>query len=1109
MFLRLFLLSSCLNCLVVSLRATSEPPSLVIPATHGSLVANIAFSPDSRWVLTGTSEGHLKLWDLASHTQARDASLGRPGFEKLVAILPRNGTQFYVVITRHIMVVETPSLRVLATIESQREIQSARASPDGEKLWLGGREEKKQYVLMLRRARFPLRTVMERTIDGAVADDWAVPDISPNGDFALAVNGPETEPYLLRLSDSTVLRSFSLPDSGKGMHRYAIGWTNDNRIAYSQVKNGTLNQIDVLNLDDFSVEATKTLSIDSIYSNFDPAPTLGPGTMLFASTGQLVFFDGHAWEGPFDIGQHPAITRAVSPDGRFVVIGTSEGEIGSASAYFVRSFDRANGVLSKPWSPPGISADVLAGSSRGDAFFFSDGRERSALVKFDSSGLHLSRIDAPRCFDARFSPKGDSLTFNRGSYDNRASIEIEVDHLTSQIHPMPRQYQGRGGEGNLILSPSGKLAADIHPSSPVEIYEPQTGTILATYPTGKYGYGQTTGSGAFSPDDSLFVYFTADAEGSTVRCVDLKTGETRWTKPKINYAFATFQFTPDGKKILALGIHWAPWLFVFDAATGEKLEENFLPYCEYSARAVFSPDGTQVYLPNGKDILVVDCATHQTVKVLSDPIQSAERLTLLGANRLVSSGADNAIRIWDLPSGTELGTLSFSGDLRDWAWLHPSGRFEATSGFQEQMYFMQGGLKVPLSAYSEAYYTPGLIAQAMAGQPVEAPTIEIKDLIQPPSISLTLAGANVAQPVDGKVSLQVEQASLKLTAVSPEAMVAEMRLYQNGKLVESRTRNLTVEDDKDDNQLGRGGKMETLTVALVPGENVFRAVAINEQRTESKPAELTIVYDAPKNSGRTGGGLQLHVLVVGIDAYKNPKYTLNYAVADATAVKDAIEKNAGAIFSKVNVTALFDENVTRAKIVEAFDTIARESGPRDAFVFFYAGHGVKSSDAKPEFFIVPYDLTQLYGADDQLRTKAISSSELLNFSQKIPAQKQLYLLDACQSAGALAAVVKRGAAEEKAVAQLARASGTHWITASGTEQFATEFEKLGHGTFTYALLEAFNGKAKTGDGRLTVNSLKAWLETEVPELTKANKGTAQYPASYGFGQDFPVAVVGR
>lgn len=114
-------------------------------------------------------------------------------------------------------------------------------------------------------------------------------------------------------------------------------------------------------------------------------------------------------------------------------------------------------------------------------------------------------------------------------------------------------------------------------------------------------------------------------------------------------------------------------------------------------------------------------------------------------------------------------------------------------------------------------------------------------------------------------------------------------------------------------------------------------------------------------------------------------------------------------------------------------------------------------------------------------------------------------MDACQSAGVLTTLA-RGAAEEKAIAQLARSTGTHWLTASGSEQFATEFDELGHGVFTYVLLEALSGKADSGDHRVTVNELKAYLESRVPEVSEKYRGNPQYPSSYGFGQDFPVSV---
>jgi uncharacterized caspase-like protein len=130
------------------------------------------------------------------------------------------------------------------------------------------------------------------------------------------------------------------------------------------------------------------------------------------------------------------------------------------------------------------------------------------------------------------------------------------------------------------------------------------------------------------------------------------------------------------------------------------------------------------------------------------------------------------------------------------------------------------------------------------------------------------------------------------------------------------------------------------------------------------------------------------------------------------------------------------------------------------------------------------------------------------YSQEIKAQKQLFILDACQSAGALDQVVAaRGAAEEKAIAQLARSTGTYWLTASGSEQFASEFTQLGHGAFTYCLLEALSGKADSGDKKITVKEIDAYLQDTVPTTTQKYKGTPQYPASYGKGNDFPILLV--
>ncbi|MFM6925938.1 MAG: hypothetical protein ACKOU7_10595, partial [Ferruginibacter sp.] len=45
----------------------------------------------------------------------------------------------------------------------------------------------------------------------------------------------------------------------------------------------------------------------------------------------------------------------------------------------------------------------------------------------------------------------------------------------------------------------------------------------------------------------------------------------------------------------------------------------------------------------------------------------------------------------------------------------------------------------------------------------------------------------------------------------------------------------------------------------------------------------------------------------------------------------------------------------------AFEKVKAAAKPQDLFIFYYAGHGVIND--KNQFFLVPYDVTQLYGND--------------------------------------------------------------------------------------------------------------------------------------------------
>ena len=460
-------------------------------------------------------------------------------------------------------------------------------------------------------------------------------------------------------------------------------------------------------------------------------------------------------------------------------------------------------------------------------------------------------------------------------------------------------------------------------------------------------------------------------------------------------------------------------------------------------------------------------------------------------NRVLSGSTDGTSRIWDVETGNEVLQMVSSGD--DWVTLTPEGYFDASTHGAKLLNVRIGNEVFSMDNFFETFYRPDLVRAKLAGEDIsKLAESDIRNVTSlPPSVRFTSPENNITS--------NTQQITLSAEITDQGGGISAVRLFQNGKLVSGDTRGLKVVQQNET-------VTREFTVNLLKGKNDFRLIALSEgERIESKPAKRSISYEGAKSSTR------LFTLVIGINEYKNPKYSLNYARADASAFEQRLVSGGGSIFTDVVRTTITDDKATKENIFAALNTIKTQAEPEDMFVFYYAGHGVMSSgtQSKGQFYMAPFNVTQLYGNEKLLKEKGISAGEIQEYSKNISAQKQLYLLDACQSGAATEMLAMRGAAEERAIAQLARSTGTFWLTASGSEQFATEFEKLGHGVFTYALLEGLKGEADAGakDGKITVQELTAWINDRVPQLSEEYKGLPQYPSSFGYGQDFPIGVV--
>lgn len=622
---------------------------------------------------------------------------------------------------------------------------------------------------------------------------------------------------------------------------------------------------------------------------------------------------------------------------------------------------------------------------------------------------------------------------------------------------------------------------------------------------------------ALSPDGATvaFAYTQKSDAGPVdfVECYDVLNGQLKWkqTADRPFQKIDALRFSNDGRMLYligpagqASGTHAFTSRFV---ATGE-LNRNYKGWS--SSQVAYNRSGSLATLLLGKNVTVITLPEGSKVARLELDFAPSS-LSFIGSDSflIAHSDLDATIRLIDIREGAVVADMKLFEDPAQWLVSHPdTGLFAAEPSVQQELKFIQGEAILPLEAYFQELYEPRLLGSLVRGL-TPKPAIPIADLKTAPKLSLRIDGpATRGLTVEDEFEtfeLPSSEVTLAVEATSVGSPVNDLRIYHNGKLVEGATRGLFVEDDDTLDEPEVFERALKRTFELTPGKNRFRAVAINAQGTESVPDEV-IVYAKGSEAPDTSEGIALHMLFVGIDAYENPEYNLNYARKDAEAVMGALEASYGALFSRKNVLSLFDADATRANILASLEAIQAEAEPRDVFIFYYAGHGVVSTDESAEFFLAPHESRQLYGEARQLRDVGVGSAELLAYSREIAAQKQLFLLDACQSAGALKNIAVRGAAEEKAIAQLARSTGTHWLTATGSEQFAAEFETLGHGAFTYTLLKALGGGADTGDGVISVNELKAYIEAQVPEVTALHKGEAQYPASYGYGQDFPITV---
>jgi hypothetical protein len=318
--------------------------------------------------------------------------------------------------------------------------------------------------------------------------------------------------------------------------------------------------------------------------------------------------------------------------------------------------------------------------------------------------------------------------------------------------------------------------------------------------------------------------------------------------------------------------------------------------------------------------------------------------------------------------------------------------------------------------------------------------------------------------------------------------VSDIRLYHNGKIIADR-------EERGIKLAGKSNQIKSqFRVALLAGENRLSAIALSKDQTASRPIEIIVYHKAPSKEAN------LHLLLIGINKYKNPALNLNYARPDAEGIRDFFRKKSGRLFKETEITELFDEQATAEAIKSSLKKL-KPALPKDVVIIYLAGHGVALQN---KWYFIPYSVTHPE-VDEQVEAKGISSYELSQYVNSIGARKVLLIIDSCKSGEALLAF--RSSEDRRALMQLARSTGVYIIAASTRNQYAAEVKELGHGIFTYTLLSGLKGQASIGKLKsISVKRLLAFVEEKLPEMSQKYRQEPQYPVVYSRGMDFPLVM---
>lgn len=1058
-------------------------PELILQSGHGNVVSSVAYSPNGRWLASGSGDTTIRLWDvgtgrsfrtLTGHTgPVTNVVFSRDGRWLASASFDRT-VKLWDVVTWHEMRSMSDHIRAAYALAFSRDSR-----------WLASGDAKR--VMVWEAATGNKRYILSGHTDTVVAVAF-----SPDGRLLASASSDRTV-KLWDMSTGTEKRTLGHKEIVN-----TVTFSPDGQWLASSGGDEPYDEAGKERTDtDYTVkiwEAATGHLLRTLSGHTDMVHSLAfsPDGHRLASGGGSRFFKPRPgtevilWEvttgrilRQFPSFEMEVYTVAFSPDGISLAAGSWDGvkiwEV--ESGRIKRTLRRRTNWVRRVAYSPDNKWIAIGGGDNVQLWDVTTGRELRPL------GNQLGSLSA-----MTFSNNGHWLAAY--TYLNSPKVRVWEVNSACELHTF--DLPG-GSEGAVALTPDARTLAAASGDSyfkAIHIWDTTTGHELRTLT----GHVKSFTSLAFSPDGR---WLASGDDEKKIELWDVLTGHQRRSLTGHTYGVSDVAFSPDGRQLASAS--WDRTVKLWDVASG-KIVRTLARHTAGVEAIAFSRDGRLLASASvDRTLRLWDLKTGSELE-LKTLVGHTDRVRSVGFSpdgRLIVSGSeDNSLRLWDASTGAELALLSSMQD-GGWAVVTPDGLFDGTADALQRISWRVGitDETVPLDSFFNDFYYPNLLSELTQGNRPRA-RVDISTALQIPSLRTMLSqGLARIEKRDGKQTLcfyERPTVSLQAPQFSSDAQSIAF----------------------DPNDLTFYGEDAVCPWRKeLPGDKQYELISTSSPLK----AEVKLTYDGTKSETAES---TLHILTVAVDSYdlsSSGFKPLLSSVRGAKEVEGFFAQQKG-ITNKPYRTiriwdALYDAAATRDAIRQRLASMAREVEEDDVVFLFFSGHGIVPA-GQEMFYFAPIDMRGPNPQDQ--RETGLNTAMLAEAIREMPARRVVLIIDACQSGGAIESLAKIG--EVKAKVEMRRAqteerAGTNghkhevgiYIIAAATPLQEAVQPKSGNGALVATLLEGLRSERAPVTGEeIWIRELIKHIQQRLPEVS-AQIGQRHTPMIVSTGVDFSIA----